>query len=143
MTMLDVDVANVETVRPAARSDTKAAAAHLIASGAVAISIIENVKGCSFTVGSKISARAAVVMWLREDEAGPVTRKVESQDIEGKRTVAKTEAEAIPAIAEGAAQKSGRRSRPSSAGRKSYKFSRPTKYFRSKGHLEFASISPH
>jgi len=118
MTMLDVDVANVETVRPAARSDTKAAAAHLIASGAVAISIIENVKGCSFTVGSKISARAAVVMWLREDEAGPVTRKVESQDIEGKRTVAKTEAEAIPAIAEGAAQKSGRRSRPSSAGRK-------------------------
>jgi hypothetical protein len=77
MTTLDVDVAVVETVaRPAARSsDTKAAVAYLIASGATAIAIIENVKGCSFKVGSKSSARAAVVYWLREDEAAPVMRK--------------------------------------------------------------------
>jgi hypothetical protein len=68
MTMLD-DVADVETVVRAARSDTKAAIAYLIASGATAITIIENVAGCSFKVGSKISARAAVVYWLREDEA--------------------------------------------------------------------------
>jgi hypothetical protein len=70
MSSLDVDVADVETVaRAAARSDTKAAVAYLIASGATAITIIENVAGCTFKVGSKISARAAVVMWLREDEA--------------------------------------------------------------------------
>ena len=70
MTTLD-DVADVETVaRPAARSaDTKAAVAYLIASGATAITIIENVTGCTFRVGTKISRRAAVVMWLREDEA--------------------------------------------------------------------------
>jgi hypothetical protein len=77
MSSLGVDVADAETVaRPAARSaDTKAAIAYLIASGATAITIVENVKGCSFQVGSKISARAAVVYWLREDEATAVMRK--------------------------------------------------------------------
>jgi hypothetical protein len=83
MTTLD-DVADVETAaRPAARSaDTKAAVAYLIASGATAVTIIENVKGCSFKVGTKISARAAVVIWLREDEATAVMRK--ARKIAGK-----------------------------------------------------------
>jgi hypothetical protein len=74
MTTLD-EVADVETAaRPAARSaDTKAAISYLVCSGA--ITIIENAKGCSFNVGTKISARAAVVMWLREDEATAVMRK--------------------------------------------------------------------
>jgi hypothetical protein len=73
---LTEDVLDVETVaRPAARSSDRAAIAYLISSGAVAITIIENVKGCTFRVGTKISARAAVVMWSREDEAGPVMRK--------------------------------------------------------------------
>ena len=63
-----LDVADVETVaRPA---DTRAAISYLVCSGATGIAIIENVKGCSFKIGSKISARAAVVYWLREDEAG-------------------------------------------------------------------------
>jgi hypothetical protein len=75
MTTLIDDVADVETVRPAARSDTKAAIAYLIASGAVAISIVENQTGCSFKIGTKIDPRAAVVYWSREDEAGPVMRK--------------------------------------------------------------------
>jgi hypothetical protein len=85
MTTLDVDVADAETVaRPAARSaDTRAAIRYLVCSGATAIAIIENVKGCSFTVGTKISARAAVVMWLREDEARPVMRK--ARKLAGKR----------------------------------------------------------
>jgi hypothetical protein len=69
MTSLHVDVADVETVARAARSDTKAAISYLVCSGAVAITIIENVKGCSFKVGSKISARGAMVFWLREAEA--------------------------------------------------------------------------
>jgi hypothetical protein len=72
MTTLDVDVADVATAaRPA---DTRAAIAYLIASGATAISVIENQTGCSFKVGSKIDARAAVVMWLREDEAQAVLK---------------------------------------------------------------------
>jgi hypothetical protein len=77
MTTLDVDVADAETVaRPAARSaDTKAAIAYLIASGATAISIIENETGCAFRVGIKIDARAAVVHWLREGEATAVMRQ--------------------------------------------------------------------
>ena len=70
---LTEDVLDVETVaRPA---DTRAAISYLVCSGAVAITIIENVKGCAFKVGTKISARAAVVMWLREDEATAVMRK--------------------------------------------------------------------
>ena len=71
MTTLDVDVADVETAARAARSppDTKAAIAYLIASGATAITIIENQTGCAYRVGTKIDARAAVVHWLREHEA--------------------------------------------------------------------------
>jgi hypothetical protein len=63
MTTLDVDVADVETVaRPAARSsDTKAATAYLIASGATAITIIENVTGCAYRIGTKLDPRAASV----------------------------------------------------------------------------------
>jgi hypothetical protein len=75
MTTLD-DVADAETVaRPAARSADRAAIAYLIASGATAISIIENETGCAFRVGTKIDARAAVVHWLAADKAGPVMRK--------------------------------------------------------------------
>jgi hypothetical protein len=74
MTTLDVDVADVETAaQPAARSaDTKAAIAYLIASGATAISVIENVTGCVFRIGTKIDPRAASVHWLREAQAKPV-----------------------------------------------------------------------
>jgi hypothetical protein len=64
---LTEDVLDVEAVaRPA---DTRAAISYLVCSGATAIYIIENATGCAFKIGSKISARAAVVHWLREDEA--------------------------------------------------------------------------
>ena len=74
MTMLDDDVLDVETARPAARSaaNTKAAIAYLIASDATAISIVENVTGCTFRVGTKIDPRAAVVHWGSCLEARPV-----------------------------------------------------------------------
>jgi hypothetical protein len=78
MTALD-DVLDVQTTaRPAAPRSTpssKAAIAYLIASGAVAITIIENVKGCSFRCGTKLDPRAASIHWLREDEAKAVMRK--------------------------------------------------------------------
>jgi hypothetical protein len=74
MTMLN-DVADVETVARAARSaDTKAAIAYLIASGATAITIVENETGCTYRVGTKIDPRAAVVHWLRETEAQAVLK---------------------------------------------------------------------
>jgi hypothetical protein len=78
MTVVDDVVLDfVATVaRPAARpADTKAAISYLISSGATAISIIENVKGCSFKVGSKLDPRAAMVFWLPEDNARAVMRK--------------------------------------------------------------------
>lgn len=75
MTTLD-EFADVGTAaRPARSADTRAAVAYLIASGATAISIIENETGCTFRVGTKLDARAAVVHWLREDEATAVMRK--------------------------------------------------------------------
>jgi hypothetical protein len=85
MTTLDVDVADVETVaRPAARSsDTKAATAYLIASGATAITIIENVTGCAYRIGTKLDPRAASVHWLPEDKARQVMRK--ARKLAGKR----------------------------------------------------------
>jgi hypothetical protein len=74
MTMLN-DVADVETVSRAGRSaDTKAAIAYLIASGATAITIVENETGCTYRVGTKIDPRAAVVHWLPEAKAKPVMK---------------------------------------------------------------------
>jgi hypothetical protein len=74
---LTEDVLDVENRRhvTARSADMKAAIAYLVSSGATALSVIENQTGCVFKVGSKISARAAVVMWLREDEARAVLRK--------------------------------------------------------------------
>jgi hypothetical protein len=74
MTTLDLDVAEVETARPATRSTDRAAIAYLIASGATAISVIENETGCTFRVGTKLDARAASVHWLRETEARAVMK---------------------------------------------------------------------
>jgi hypothetical protein len=75
MTTLDVDVADVETVARAARSaDTRAAIAYLIASGATAISVIENETGCTYRVGTRIDPRAASVHWLPEAKAKPVLK---------------------------------------------------------------------
>jgi hypothetical protein len=78
MTTLD-DVADVETdlVRKSGverSTDTKAAVAYLIASGAVAISIVENETGCAFRIGTKIDPRAASVHWLPEAKARPVLK---------------------------------------------------------------------
>jgi hypothetical protein len=72
MTILD-DVADVQTVaRPAARSpDTRAATDYLIASGAVAISVIETETGCTFRVG-KIDPRAVAIYWTMAADARAV-----------------------------------------------------------------------
>jgi hypothetical protein len=80
MTMLN-DVADVETVRHVTdRSpDTRAAIAYLIASGATAISIIENESGCTYRVGTKLDPRAASVHWLREAEARAVLKAARKQ----------------------------------------------------------------
>ncbi len=76
MTMLDDDVADVETIaRPQAQSpDTKAAVAYLAASGATAINLIETGTGCAFRVGTKIDARAVAVHWLRGPQASAIAR---------------------------------------------------------------------
>jgi hypothetical protein len=88
MTMIDVDVAGdatadtqksaatdfVDTVARAARSDTKAVIAYLVASNATAVSVIENTSGFTFRVGTKLDPRAASVHWLPEDKARPVMK---------------------------------------------------------------------
>jgi hypothetical protein len=100
MTTLD-DVADVETAaRPAARSaDTKAAISYLIASGATAITITENVNGCTFRVGTKLDPRAASVHWLPEDKARPVMRK--ARMLSGKRPDIETAVTALHKAAAG------------------------------------------
>lgn len=85
MTTLDVEVADVETtVRPAARSadTTKAAIAYLIASGAVAIMIVENASGCVYRVGAKLDPRAASVHWIAAVDTKAVVNK--ARKIAGK-----------------------------------------------------------
>jgi len=67
---MDVEIGHA---RPARSPDTKAARDYLIASGASALSVIENETGCTFATG-KLNPRAAVVFWLPDGEAKAVVK---------------------------------------------------------------------
>jgi len=70
MTLMDVEIGHA---RPARSPDKKAARDYLIASGASAISVIDNETGCTFATG-KLNPRAAVVFWLPDGEARAVVK---------------------------------------------------------------------
>jgi hypothetical protein len=72
MPMLDFDAADHETAaRPAARSssDTKAAIAYLIASGATAIYTTTARDFVPIRSGSQIAANAVAVFWIQKKQA--------------------------------------------------------------------------
>jgi len=75
--MLDLDAADVETVaRPAARSssDTKAAIAYLIASGATATYTTTTRDFVPIRSGSQIAANAVAVFWVQKKQAVALAR---------------------------------------------------------------------
>jgi hypothetical protein len=83
MPMLDLDAADVETVaRPAARSssDTKAAIAYLIASGATATYTTTTRDFVPIRSGSQIAANAVAVFWVQKKQAVALARRLAGAD---------------------------------------------------------------